>query len=234
MTAYTQKYKALVMAPWLSEPQVQFATFTFDDATPAEFPTWATVRRELARRSAFNDSDATDTGDKWATSGKDANLETIEVAKFDMLYLAEFNPYQDLGNVCPPNLAKDSAYVWPAVGNDGLALGGTGALDVFTIAGDDYLAGNIADADDTPPVVAEAPYPAEAVEVGDSLVIVVNGAQVYNQPFALDDPETPTKLETAATDVSGITAADVYTTYAFIRKANGATSRGLTRTITNS
>lgn len=235
MSNYTQKYMALVMAPWLSEPQVQFATFTFDDATPAQFPTWATVREELARRSAFKDTDATDTNDKWATSGKDAGLKSIEVAKFDVLYLAEFNQYQSLGGVSPPNLAKTTDYVWPAVGTSGLAANLAG-LTTLTVDGDDVLSGNITTTDATPPVVAsitdaaQASGAAKAVQEGDQLVAVLNGAEIYAQTF-VDGSGVD---EVAAADLSGVSSNDVYTLDFFIRKANGATSRKLTRTLTKS
>lgn len=234
MTAYTQKYMAKVMAPWLNAPQVQFATFTFDDATPAQFPTAATIRTELARRSAFKDADATTTGDTWAASGKEANLQSLEVEKLDILYLAELNPYQSLAGVSPPDLSRDFAYVWPAVGTSGLDTNLAG-LTICTVAGDDVLTGNIADADDTPPVAASIPDAAalaggaKAVQIGDALVAVVNNVEVLNSVF---------KDGTAVIDLPAVdfatSGADVYTVDFFIRKANGATSRVLRRTQTNS
>lgn len=231
MTAYTQKYAALVMAPWLAAPQVQFATFTFDDATSAQFPTWATIREELARRSAFADADATTTGDTWdpATLPK-----ALEVDRLDILYLFEFNNHQALGGVAPPNLAKDTSYVWPAVGTSGLAAN-LGGLTTFTVAGDNILSGNSSDADDTPPVVASITDAAQtsggvkAVQEGDAIVAVCNGAEILNAVF-VDGSGVD---EIAAVDLSGVSSADTYTVEYFLRKANGATSRILSRTHTN-
>lgn len=233
MTSYVQKYAALVMAPWLAAPQVQFATFTFDDATSAQFPTYAAIREELARRSAFADADATTTNDTWGVAAGDLP-KALEVERLDILYLFEFNNHQALGGVAPPNLAKVTDYVWPAVGTSGLAAN-LGGLTTLTVAGDDILSGNSSDADDTPPVVASITDAAQlsggakAVQEGDSLVIVLNGAEVYNQ-VVVDGSGVD---EVPAADIGSVTAADVYTLQYFIRKANGATSRILTRTHTN-
>lgn len=238
MTAVTQKYAALITAPWLDQPQTQFATFTFDDATAAQFPTWASVREELARRSAFKDADATTTGDTW--SGASGQMpKALEVEKVDMLYLFELNPGLATSGVAPHNIATKpdlGTYVWPEVGTSGLAAN-LGGLTTFTIAGDNYLAGNIADADDTPPVIASITNAAalaggaKAVQIGDSLVILVNGAETYNGVFVAGSGV----IEVPAGDLgAAVSAADVYTLQAFIRKANGAQSRILERTLTNS
>lgn len=225
MTNYTQKYIGLIEAPWTKGPQIQFATFTFDDATSAAFPTYASVREEMARRSAFNDADATTTGDTW---GSDANEKAIELSHVRVLWIAELNDYVNLNPVCPPAIPE--SYVWPQVGTTGLNTN-LGGLAAFTIAGDDFLAGNISDADDTPPVVATVPTASPgSIEAGDHLVIALNNKVAYDQVFAV----VSSNLAVPAADVSLVSSAGTYTIEAFIQKANGATSRVLQRTLTNS
>lgn len=234
MTSYTQRFAAFVMAPWLERPQTQFATFTFDDATPAQFPTFATIREELARRSAFKDTDATTTGDTWNTSPPVNFPKALEIDRLDVQYLFELNDAVAFQGVAPANLARDPAtglpsddYVWPAVG-DGTAAD-LGGLAVFTIAGDDYLTTNIADADDTPPVVASVTVASPGdIAVGDRLIITLNGVVAFDQAFA----EVSTNYQ--VTGDLATSGAGTHQLNAFIVKADGRSSRSLARTFTNS
>lgn len=244
MTAVTQTYAAAIKAPWLAsdiEPQTQFATFTFDDATPAQFPTMATIKRELARRSSFRDTDAVTTGDTWGSAVSDVPA-ALEIEKVQILYLFELKAGMSELAVAPKNIAfqagylgkEDTSLVWPAMGTSGLVTN-LGGLTTFTIAGDDYLAGNVADADDTPPVVASISNAAalaggvKAVQIGDKLKIALNGVLAYTGVFAAGSGV----LEVPAADLA-TSGAGTHTLFAWIESADGRITRALSRTFTNS
>ncbi len=249
MANFTQKYRGVVVAPWLSKPEVQFATFTFDDATPSAFPTWASVTEEMFRRSAFKDTDATQTGDVWGTGTYDLP-KAIETGKAAILYLEEINPLQDLLGVAPRNIAEKrftlttdavtgeqtqtvsydpTKYVWPLLGGGQSDVTSEAALEVgagfsaMTLAGDNVLTGDASDADDTPALVLTGGVASAGTGLGSAGLGLV--ADVITQAQGAYSPVVESFTLDADGDVSDSLATksdDVYTVIIQLRNSDGS------------
>lgn len=98
MAATTRYYSVVSTCPWIAQgaPTEDIFSFTFDDGTPGEYPTYAMIETEAKRRASFPNSTATH------TDALPAELETDDISIKFVLPL----------ELLAPSLFVGTGYTW--------------------------------------------------------------------------------------------------------------------------
>lgn len=99
MAVITQNWSVVLTVPWQSNgaPIEQLVAIQFDDAVPAEYPTFAQVEAEAKRLVAFN-------GDASATWNEAQLPAALETGDMDVLFI------QEIATAASPYVATN--YTW--------------------------------------------------------------------------------------------------------------------------
>lgn len=108
MAIVTQAYAGVIVAPWLQGPQPQFASFTFDDEVAEELPTYAAIREEFGRRSAFGNRAESMGDNDWP---ENETRRTLDLNKVGVIYMFALDAGLDQLTEEPENLGAD--YIYP-------------------------------------------------------------------------------------------------------------------------